>query len=122
MVNGKVQTTYGIDQKPLYITRESQISSLSNKTSSGDEEYGFIAEELDTTFTVADDLKSSNNEYDLFFHAQNDPSFVWNSSGGGEDGGPFFSPGFATQIFYYGNNFNFAEVGEQFINLNIFTS
>jgi hypothetical protein len=118
MVNGIVQEKYGIDQKPLYIDRERRISADSPKTSEGTEDFGVVEEQVQDTINISEDQYSSNNEYDLFFHAQNDPSFVWNSAGNGR----FFSTEFNTNYTYFGDPANDSEVGEQYIDCSILTT
>lgn len=118
MVNGKVEKTYGIDQKPKYIARERRISADSDKTTDQDVKFGIVQEQRQDSIQIPSGDVSSNFEYDLFFHAQNDPAFCWNSSGDGE----YFSSEFQQNWNYFGDQFNTSELGEQYINCTILTT
>lgn len=109
LLNARVTLKEGLDQKPLAVAREQQLSKPADNTGRVDvrdgiaPKFGFVDGERDETLFIESSDRSADSRYDCFFHFHNDLSHTFM---GGE-------------LFYFADSLNELDVHEQYITLNI---
>lgn len=86
IINFIVEKLDGVDQKPLYVERELQISANADATNRKEvvggiaTQFGFVNDQVTTKTRIDSDYKHPDGIYDLFFHFHNDVTHTWMSS------------------------------------------